>query len=173
LCHARSLAAGAARTQWRGEANGANKGLGLGCSLLGVALGGALMIRWGMYRSLIAFAVLQGVSNLGFWALAWLGKNYALLALVIALENLSGGMGTAAFVALLMGLCDPRYTATQYALLSAIASLGRVFVGPASGQMVAVIGWANFFLVTFFVSLPVFWLLYRVRLDIASLHAAP
>lgn len=149
-----------------------NKGLGLGCSLLGVALGGALMIRWGMYRSLVAFAVLQGVSNLGFWALAWLGKNYALLALVIALENLSGGMGTAAFVALLMGLCDPRYTATQYALLSAIASLSRVFVGPASGQMVAVIGWANFFLVTFVVSLPVFWLLYRVRLDIASLHAA-
>ncbi|MGH8521760.1 MAG: AmpG family muropeptide MFS transporter, partial [Gammaproteobacteria bacterium] len=72
-----------------------NKGLGLGCSLLGVALGGVLMIRWGMYRSLVAFAVFQGVSNLGFWALAWLGKNYALLALVIALENLSGGMGTA------------------------------------------------------------------------------
>ena len=116
--------------------------------------------------------MLQGVSNLGFWVLAWLGKDYALLALVIALENLSSGMGTAAFVALLMGLCDPRYTATQYPLLSAIASLSRVFVSPASGQMVAVIGWANFSLVTFAVSLAVFWFLYGVRLNIAILRTA-
>ena len=83
------------------------------------------------------FGVLQALTNLGFMALATAGKSYPLMILVIAAENLCGGMGTAAFVALLMAMCDRRFSATQYALLSALASLGRVYVGPAAGAMAA------------------------------------
>jgi PAT family beta-lactamase induction signal transducer AmpG len=79
------------------------------------------------------------------------------------LDNLAGGMGTAAFVALLMSLCDRRYTATQFALLSAASSVGRVFVGPPSGIMVASMGWAPFFFATFLIALPGLALLWWLR----------
>jgi MFS transporter, PAT family, beta-lactamase induction signal transducer AmpG len=81
----------------------------------------------------------------------------------VGIENLSGGMGTAAFVALMMSLCDHRYTATQYALLSAMAAVGRVVVGPASGYVVEGVGWVLFFLATFFSALPGLWLLRRLH----------
>ena len=68
--------------------------------------------------------------------------------MVIAFENLSGGMGTAAFVAFLMSLCNQRFTATQYALLSAFASVGRVWVGPLAGVLAESIGWPAFFVVS-------------------------
>jgi PAT family beta-lactamase induction signal transducer AmpG len=73
---------------------------------------------------------------------------------VVLLENLAGGMGTAAFVALLMSLCDARFTATQFALLSALASVGRVWVGPVAGVAATDYGWAPFFMSTFFAALP-------------------
>jgi PAT family beta-lactamase induction signal transducer AmpG len=109
-----------------------NKWLGTIATILGALIGGALMIRLRLYRALLLFGVLQALTNLGFMLLAAAGKNYALLIIVIAAENLCGGMGTIAFVALLMALCDRRFSATQYALLSALASLGRVYVGPAA-----------------------------------------
>ena len=86
--------------------------------------------------------------------LALVGKNYLLMIFTIAFENLSGGMGTAAFVAFLMALCNHRFTATQFALLSAFASLGRVFVGPLSGVLVDGMGWTTFFFSTFIFALP-------------------
>ena len=70
------------------------------------------------------------------------------LLLVIACENLTGGMGTAAFVAFLMSLCNHRFTATQYALLSAFASVGRVWVGPLAGVLAQSIGWPEFFVLS-------------------------
>ena len=76
---------------------------------------------------------MPGGVNLGFMVLAASGKSYPLLYAVIGAENLCGGMGTAAYVALLMALCDRRYSATQYALLSALSAVGRVYVGPAAG----------------------------------------
>ena len=131
-----------------------NKGMGLAATILGALAGGALMTRLGLFRALLVFGILQAVSNLGFMLLAGLGKNYVVMVLVIAVENLAGGMGTAAFVALLMSLCDHRYSATQYALLSAVAALGRVVVGPPSGYLVELVGWGSFFLLTFLAALP-------------------
>jgi PAT family beta-lactamase induction signal transducer AmpG len=130
------------------------KGLGLVATIGGALYGGALMLRLGLYRALLLFAWLQAVTNLGFLALALTGKSYFSMVLVVGLENLSGGMGTAAFVALLMAACERRYAATQFALLTAVASLGRVIAGPPSGFMVANLGWPAFFLVTTAIALP-------------------
>ncbi len=84
-------------------------------------------------------------------------------------ENLAGGMGTAAFVALLMALCDVRYTATQYALLSALAAVGRVYVGPVAGQLAQTWGWPAFFLFSFVAALPGLVLLHALRGRILAL----
>ncbi len=110
-----------------------NKGMGLAATIFGALFGGALMVRLGLYRALMVFGILQAVSNLAFMALAAAGKSWPLMLFAVGFENLCGGMGTAAFVALLMALCDHRFTATQYALLSALAAFGRVYVGPAAG----------------------------------------
>jgi len=83
---------------------------------------------------------------------------------------LAGGMGTAAFVAFLMALCNHKFTATQFALLSAFASLGRVFVGPLSGTLVEGYGWFLFFLVTFLAAIPGLVLLWKMRRRIGLLE---
>ncbi len=145
------------------EIGAVNKGMGLGAVILGGLVGGALMFRLGMFWSLMLFGCLQAVSNLSFMVLAWAGKSYPLMVTAVAFENISGGMGTAAFVAFLMSLCDHRYTATQYALLSALAAIGRVFVGPPSGYLVEAVGWVPFFFLTFLVAVPGLWLLWRLR----------
>ncbi|MCL4537314.1 MAG: MFS transporter [Nitrospirae bacterium] len=146
-----------------------NKGLGLVSLIVGAMFGGALMARLGLFRSLLLFGVLQAVSNLSFMVLAWLGKNYGMLIFAVAFENLSGGMGTASFVALLMTMCNSRYSATQYALLSSLAALGRIFIAPTSGFIVASMGWASFFFITALAALPGLWLLWRMRDAISDL----
>jgi len=149
---------------------GVTKGLGLGATLLGALAGGAAMTRLGLIRSLLLFGVLQAVSNLSFMGLAWAGKSYLVLLLAVAFENLSGGMGTAAFVALVMSLCDHRYTATQFALLSSLEALGRVFLGRPAADLVQAVGWAWFFFITFLAALPGLWLLWwRLRGDLNNL----
>jgi len=145
----------------------ANKWLGVGATILGLLIGGALMARLRLFKSLLLFGFLQAFTNLGFMLLAAAGKSYPLMITVIAAENLCGGMGTAAFVALLMAMCDRRFSATQYALLSALASLGRVYVGPAAGALAESFGWTTFFFFTFLVALPgiaMLWL-QRARLE--------
>ncbi|HWP94917.1 MAG TPA: MFS transporter [Gammaproteobacteria bacterium] len=140
-----------------------NKGMGLVATLAGALYGGMLLARIGLYRALLAFGLLQAVTNLAFMALALIGRDYAAMIAAVALENLAGGMGTAAFVALLMALCDRRYTATQYALLSALASLGRVFVGPPAGVTAVAVGWPAFFALTALIALPGLVVLARLR----------
>ena len=137
-----------------GEVGAINKGMGLAATIIGAIYGGLLMARLRLFNSLLIFGIFQAVSNLSFMVLALVGKNYPLMIFTIAFENLAGGMGTAAFVAFLMALCNHRYTATQFALLSALASLGRVFVGPLSGILVDEMGWAVFFFSTFLFALP-------------------
>ena len=139
------------------------KVMGMGATIVGALFGGIWMSRMGLFRSLLLFGGLQAVSNLTFMLLAWTGKSYPIMVAAVAFENLSGGMGTAAFVALMMSLCDHRYTATQYALLSAMAALGRVFVGPPSGYVVEAVGWVSFFFITFLAALPGLWLLWWLR----------
>ncbi len=153
-----------------GEVGAINKGMGLAATIVGALFGGALMARLGLYRSLLIFGILQAVSNLSFMVLAMMGKSYAMLVFTIAFENLAGGMGTAAFVAFLMTLCHHNYTATQFALLSALAALGRVYVGPVSGELVAGFGWQLFFLVTFLAALPGLALLWKMREKIQALE---
>jgi len=149
----------------------ANKWLGVGATILGLLAGGALMAKLRLYRSLLLFGILQALTNLGFMALALAGKSYALMIAVVAAENLCGGMGTAAFVALLMAMCDRRFSATQYALLSALAAFGRVYVGPAAGALAADYGWTAFFLFTFFIALPGIALLVGLRARLDALDA--
>ncbi|MEY4705605.1 MAG: muropeptide transporter [Nitrospirota bacterium] len=143
------------------------KGLGLGATLVGALAGGVAMAKIGMVRSLLFFGLLQAVSNLGFMWLAWMGKSYAALTTSILIENVTGGMGTAAFVALIMSLCNHRYTATQFALLSSLESLGRVFSGRPSADLVEMVGWAQFFFWSFVIALPGIWLVWALR---AQLH---
>ena len=149
-----------------------NKGLGLIATILGAMAGGGLMTRMGLYGSLMLFGILQAVSNLAFMALAMVGKNYPMMIGAVGLENICGGMGTAAFVAFLMALCNHRFSATQYAILSALAALGRVFVGPPSGLLVARLGWVEFFFFTFLAALPGLFLLYFLKRRIEALDAA-
>lgn len=144
------------------------KGVGIGATLVGALAGGVLMTKLSLIRSLLLFGGLQAVSNLGFVALALAGKSVGVLLAVVVVENVTGGMGTAAFVALVMSLCDPRYTATQFALLSSLEALGRVFAGRPSADVVAAVGWAQFFFWTFIVALPGLWAVWRLRGRIPS-----
>ncbi len=155
------------------EVGGINKGFGLAATIAGALAGGALMAKMRLYRALLLFGILQAITNLGFMALAAAGKSYPLMVTVIGLENLAGGMGTAAYVALLMALCDRRFSATQYALLSALSAVGRVYVGPAAGYLVDGLGWEQFFLFTFVIALPGIALLAWMRARIDALEAAP
>ena len=139
------------------------KGLGIGATLIGALAGGVAMAKLGMVRSLLLFGLLQAVSNLGFMWLAWMGKSYAALTASILIENVTGGMGTVAFVALIMSLCDHRYTATQFALLSSLEALGRVFSGRPSAELVEMVGWAQFFFWSFLIALPGIWLVWALR----------
>ena len=145
------------------------KALAIGATIVGALWGGLLMTRWSLFRSLMIFGVLQAVTNLMFMVLAWFGKSYALMILVVGLENLAGGMGTAAFVAFIMALCHHNYTATQFALLTSLAALGRIFIGPASGFIVEAEGWVIFFLVTTLAALPGLWLLWVMRDSVKAL----
>ena len=171
-----------------------NKVIGLWLTIGGALIGGALMLKLGLWRSLLLFGVLQMASNLGFWWLAVSGKGLMPgltipafdwiivklaaptpvdggLLMVIAFENLSGGMGTAAFLAFLMSLCNQRFTATQFALLSAFASVGRVWVGPLAGVLAESIGWPSFFIVSTVAALPALAMLWWLRASVRALEA--
>ena len=156
------------------EVGAINKVLGLTATIVGALAGGALMARLSIYRALMIFGALQAVTNLGFWVLAVTPKAYWSMAAAVGLENLCGGMGTAAFVAFLMALCKARYSATQYALLSALAAVGRTYLaGPLSGVMVEAFGWPLFFASTVLIALPGLFLLWVYRDQIRELDAAP
>ena len=173
-----------------------NKVIGLWLTIGGALLGGALMLRLGLWRALMIFGILQMLSNLGFWWLAVHGRGVLPgltipafdwgfvklvhatpvdggLLLVIACENLASGMGTAAFVAFLMSLCNQRFTATQFALLSAFASVGRVWVGPLAGVLAESIGWPVFFVVSTFLALPALVMLWWMRAAVRALEYDP
>ncbi len=147
-----------------------NKGLGLAALLTGALIGGALLTRMSLYRALMWFGWLQAISILSFMFLAWAGKSYPWLVFAVGFENLASGMGTAAFVAFAMSLCNHSFSATQYALLSALASLGRVLFGPLTGEVVVLMGWANFFFIAFLAALPGLWLLWLLRKQIPAIE---
>jgi len=152
------------------EVGTVNKLLGLAATIVGALAGGSLMARLGLYRALMAFGLLQAVSNLGYWLIAVAPKSVALMALAVGVENLCGGLGTAAFVALLMGLCRQEFSATQFALLSALSAVGRTYLaGPLTPPLVDSLGWPGFFMLTVLIALPGLALLRWRRRDIERL----
>jgi len=140
-------------------------------SMIGVAFGGWVYMRWGTFKSLLVFGIGQALTNLLYVWLALAGKKIWLLVLATSLDTGVGGMGLAAFVAFLVSLCSSNYSATQYALLSAIASLPRISMGSVAGFVVARIGWANFFVVTFLTAMPGLILLVILRKPMNALAA--
>lgn len=140
-------------------------------SMIGVAFGGWVYLRWGTFKSLLIFGMGQALTNLLYVWLALAGKKIWLLVLATALDTGVGGMGLAAFVAYLVSLCSKDFSATQYALLSAMASLPRITMGSVAGFIVAKIGWANFFIITFLTAMPGLALLLLLRRPINELEA--
>ena len=131
---------------------------------IGLFIGGILIKRFGMLITLVITGILQAASNLIFAYQAIVGYDLTALTLTIAVENITGGMGTAAFVAYLSGLTNISFTATQYALLSALMSLGRNILSSPSGYVVDALGWVDFFVFSVVMALPgLFLLLILVR----------
>jgi PAT family beta-lactamase induction signal transducer AmpG len=139
------------------------KGLGMVSTIVGTLAGGAVVARTGMKASLWLFGVLQSVSTLAFLALAHLGHHYPMMVAAIGLENLCSGMGTAAYAAFLMSLCDRRFTATQYALLTSLMAVTRVVVGAPTGLLAKTWGWETYFVVSALAAIP--GLLFLLRYD--------
>jgi PAT family beta-lactamase induction signal transducer AmpG len=134
-------------------------GIGLGSTIVGVLVGGAIIARLGINRSLWLFAALQILSNLAYYWISIIGEDSGALVVAIMIENLSGGMVTAVFVAFLMSLCSRRFSATQYALLSSLMAAARdILVAPAGGIAEST-GWPTFFLLTIAAGIPVLLLL--------------
>ena len=145
----------------RTEIGLANKGVGMACLILGGLLGGLLMSRWTLRRSLWFFGLLQMVSMSGHVALALLGKNHALLLLTIAVENSIFAMGTVAYLALIQRCCDRHSTATQFALLSSLSAFARVLFAAPAGYLASSVGWPGYFLVCMVLAVPGLLLLRR------------
>jgi len=146
---------------------------GFGATMLGFVAGGWLIAQMGMLWALWICGGLQMLSNLMFAVQAMVGHDTGMLAAAVGVENLAGGMGTAALVAYLSSLCNLAYTATQYALLSAVASVGRTFLAAPAGRLAEILDWAPFFLVTTLAALPglvlLLWLTVAHRRSAAQL----
>lgn len=127
---------------------------GVAMTIIGGIVGGTLVMRIGINKSLILCGILTGVSNLFYAYLAQIGKSTDWLIITISFENLSGGMASAVFVAYMSGLCNIAFTATQYSVLTSFMSISRDVVASTSGVMVETIGWVNFFVVTSLMVIP-------------------
>ncbi|MDB5654217.1 MAG: major facilitator superfamily 1 [Tardiphaga sp.] len=131
------------------------KGVGLAATLIGGFAGGFVARRYSLAASLWIGAVLQAVSNLAFAWLAIVGVNQWALAFAITVENFTSAIGTVIFVAYLSALCkNPLHTATQYALLTALAAVGRTYLSAGAGYVAQATGWPLFFVISMLVALP-------------------
>jgi PAT family beta-lactamase induction signal transducer AmpG len=127
---------------------------GFWATIIGSLIGGVLMLRQGIYRSLWIFGFLQAISTAGFAILARIGHSISALSAVIAFENLSSGMGTAAYVAFMASITNKKFTATQYALLSSLMGVPRVLVSAPTGFFAKSLGWETFFIFCTIIAIP-------------------
>lgn len=134
-------------------------GMGLLATIVGTLLGGAFLSQLGINRSLWIFGGLQAISNLSYFILAQLGQNQPFMILAINIENFCGGLGTAAFIAFLMSLCNHQFSATQYALLSGLMAVSRDLLVAPAGEIAKNVGWSWFFGFTLIAALPGLFLL--------------
>ena len=146
-------------------------GIGFVALLAGILVGGILYAKLGMKRSVMWSLVLMAVSNFSFAALAAAGHTNIGMAAAVGFENFASGIGGVTVVAYLSALCNLRFTATQYALLSALASIvGRVLTGTSAGRMIDAMGYVNYYLLTTLIALPgVFLFWYMIRSGLADL----
>ena len=135
-------------------------GWGLAFTLLGTVLGGVIVRQCSIANSLFVGAALQALSNIAFIALAQTGANQNMFIAVIAIDNISGGIGTTAFVAFLAFLCNRGYSATQYALFSSLFGFGRTLFAAGGGWLADQVDWTTFFLLTVLAGLPGILLLF-------------
>lgn len=148
------------------EVGVAYKLVGFLATISGAFLGGLILVRWDVYRALLAFGLAQAFSNLTFVVLTLANKSFLLMAASIFIENFCSGLTTAAFLAFIMSLCNHQYTAAQFALFSAITSLGRVLLGPVAAYMVAHFGWTQFYLSAFLLSFPGLFFLLLLKKEV-------
>ena len=113
-----------------------------------------MISRIGINRSLWIFGVLQAGSNFAYLLLAYVGRNYALMVVTIIIENFCTGLGTASLVGFLMSLCNPKFSATQYALLSSLMAVGRDVLSAPSGSIAQNVGWPGFFVISVLAAVP-------------------
>jgi PAT family beta-lactamase induction signal transducer AmpG len=140
-------------------------------SIVGALLGGIWMIKLGLRRAMLLFAIVQALTNLGYLLLYALGKNYAVMVGAVALDALASGMGNIASVALMMALCDKRFSAFQYALLSMMALLPRYTLGGPAGYIADHGGWGAYYWTSFALALPGVALVWIMRRRIEQLDA--
>ena len=133
--------------------------LGILATMVGVIAGGVLFGRLGMNRSLWVFGIVGAAGNLAYWLVARGTPSLAGVAAAVLLENLSSGLVGTAFVALLMSLCNPLYSATQYAVLSGVYAISSKVLAAPSGLLVKLTGWEHFFLLTTAAAVPAFLLM--------------
>jgi len=140
---------------------------GVIATIVGSLIGGVLVVRIGMMRTLWICGILQAFTNLVFVAQARIGADEMFLAFSISLENISGGMGTAAFVAFISSLVNKQFTATQYALLSSFSAFGRTWLSTPAGWFAGKLGWEAFFVLSVVLAIPglvvLWWLSRRFR----------
>lgn len=135
-------------------------------TLLGSVVAAMAMRQLSLYRSLWLFGVLQGLAHLGFAYHAWIGGHHlSLMVGMVFVEFFMSGMGSVAFIALLMRLCHKRFAAAQFALLTSIAALGRVLTGYFAGSFAESYGWVMFYMMAMGLAIPSLLLLYRLRRD--------
>ncbi len=140
-------------------------------AIAGAVLGGLWMVRLGLLRSMLLFGGLQALSILAFYMLAVTGKNFPLMIAATAIENLSASMGNIAEVALIMAICNSRFSAFEYALLSVLALLPRYLLGGPAGWLADHGGWANYYIVAFLLGIPGVIMVWVMRKRIAALDA--
>jgi PAT family beta-lactamase induction signal transducer AmpG len=140
-----------------------------GGSLIGAVLGGLAMVRLGLLRSMLVFGVLQAVSNLLYCVLALAGKSWPIMVAAVGIEHLTAAMGNVALMALIMALCDARYSAFQYALLSALALLPRYSLGYPAGWVADHGGWYSYYVTSFAIALPGLTMVWLMRARITAL----
>lgn len=136
------------------EIAGVTKLFGLAATVGGVLGGGLLVRRFGLYPALLVGGVAQAATNFAFTWLALAGTDLGVLTVAIAVDNFAGGLGSAAFVAYLSALCNARFTATQYALLTSVMAQGRSLMSAGSGALAEALGWPIFFAATAFLAVP-------------------
>ncbi|MFI4956336.1 MAG: AmpG family muropeptide MFS transporter [Gammaproteobacteria bacterium] len=145
------------------EVGTVNKVGGLAATVVGLFVGGILMTRLSLYRALLLFGFAQAFSNLMFLWLAYMGHQMYAMVITLMVEQFCGGLGMAAYLSLLMSLCDSRFTAFQFAFFSALSSLPRELLGPVSGYLVQHVGWISYFTLTFITSFPGLFCLWMLR----------